>query len=157
MLKTLLVPIQTAICSSQCSEVSAQYAFDLSRLLGSQVILFHVLEANETPEQARALLEKISSNSRFMPQKIEQPPNQNPLSQQILELARRKEVDLIVLGISDTEIPNPVISEIIACSRIPVQLIPQNTRASPIRYLEQLKQHLEPYPETFLEPHPENL
>lgn len=142
MLKTLLVPIHTAICSNQCSEVSAQYAFDLSRLLGSQVILFHVLEANETPEQARALLEKMSSKSRFVPQKIEQPPNQNPLSQQILELACSKEVDLIVLGISDTEIPNPVIGEIIARSRIPVQLIPQNTRASPIRYLERLEQHL---------------
>jgi hypothetical protein len=143
VLKTLLVPIHTSICTLICSETSAQYAFDLSRLLGSRVILFHVLEPNETPEQARAVLDALASKSRFMPQKIVQPPKNPSLSSDILDWATLEQADLIVLGIPDQPAFNPIISEIISHSRIPVQLIPQSTRAAPIRYLEQLGHHLE--------------
>jgi hypothetical protein len=146
VLKTLLVPIHTAICSSQCSETSTQYAFDLSRLLGSRVILFHVLEPNETPEQARAVLDSLARKSRFTPQKIVQIPQNPSLSSEILQRVALEQADLIVLGIPDQPAFNPIISEIISHSRVPVQLIPQSTRATPIRYLEQLGQHLEPKP-----------
>ena len=134
MYNNILVPID----NSKCSELAVKQAFDISRLLGSQVTLLHVMDNTPSPEAleaGQALLEHLALGARFKPKlQITQTSDQS-VANRILEVAHELNIDLIVLGTHGRQgierlKLGSVAQAVAGSSDIPVQIIPMRVRAS---------------------------
>jgi nucleotide-binding universal stress UspA family protein len=131
MYRHILVPVT----NDTCSQIAAKHAFDLSRLLGSRVILLHVQNEFEAPKLDQLWLTELASLARFEPQ-IRIVPSAKTTAQAILEVAQTQKVDLIVMGTHEQEgierlQLGSVAQAVAGSSRIPVQVVPSRFTESP--------------------------
>ena len=133
MYNNILVPVD----NSKCSEIAVKQAFDISRLLGSNVTLLHVIDHTPSPDQleeARVLLERLAVGARFKPKLQVTQTNSLSVAQRILEVAHEVNADLIVLGTHGRQgieclKLGSVAQAVAGSSDIPVQIIPIRVRA----------------------------
>lgn len=125
MLNTVLVPIDNDACSEFC----VHYAFDLARLLGSQVVILHVARNRDRVEAGKALLERLGQGGRFPAKRILMESDQ--VAETILQVADKHRADLLLLGrcMGDVLVTREGIREqLLEKSPIPVQVVPINMR-----------------------------
>jgi nucleotide-binding universal stress UspA family protein len=133
MYQHILVPV----ANDTCSQIAAQHAFDLSRLLGSRVILLHIQAETpelENSESAPIWLTELARLARFEPQ-IRIISSAKTIQQVILEVAQAEKVDLIVMGTHGREGAErlrlgSVAQAVAGSSSIPVQIVPVRSQAS---------------------------
>lgn len=134
MYHNILMPVD----NSKCSEIAVQYAFNISRLLGSNVVLLHVIDDLPTPEilkTAQDLLERLALQARFKPKLQVTQTNNQSVAQRILEVAHEFNADLIVLGTHGRQgleklRLGSVAQAVAGSADIPVQIIPLPLRAT---------------------------
>jgi nucleotide-binding universal stress UspA family protein len=143
MFELILVPVTDDVCSPY----SVAHAQNLSRLLGSKLILLHVIrEPGPTRTEAHSLLERLALGSRFTPNlKLIENCDQS-IAAQILEVARVENADLIVIGTHGREgaerlMLGSVAQAVAGSATIPVQIIPCHKRSSD-RFLDRWRRSL---------------
>ncbi len=132
MFELILVPVTNDVCSPH----SVAHARNLSRLLGSRLILVHVIcEPGPTRIEAQVLLERLALGSRFVPNLKLIDGGDINIAARILEVALVENADLIVIGTHEREgaerlMLGPVAQAVAGSARIPVQIIPCHERSS---------------------------
>lgn len=143
MFELILVPVTDDVCSPH----SVEHAQNLSRLLGSRLILLHVVcDSGPTRIEAQALLERLALGSRFAPNLKLIDCGNHSVASQILEVAQAENADLIVIGTHGREgaerlMLGSVAQSVAGSARIPIQIIPCQERTSN-RFLERWRRSL---------------
>jgi nucleotide-binding universal stress UspA family protein len=131
MFELILVPVTDDVYSPH----SVAHAQNLSRLLGSKLILLHVIcDSGPTHGEAQALLERLALGSRFVPNLKLTECGDISIAEHILEVAHEN-ADLIVIGTHGCEgterlMLGSVAQAVAGSARIPVQIIPCHERSS---------------------------
>lgn len=98
MFRHILVPIDDHPASAH----AARHAYDLTRALGGQVTLLHVLEG-DTPEHRSAAqehLDTLMAGARRPPARVVLPVGDHDIQRAVASFAVQNGADLIVLGVS---------------------------------------------------------
>ena len=125
MLKTVLVPVDDDPCSEHC----VHYAFDLSRMLGSQVVILHVAPDPAGLERGKAILERLAHGGRFPARML---LIQHPsVTDAVLTVIEKHHADLLLLGRCAGDaftIREGIREQLLEKSPIPVQVVPLNMK-----------------------------
>ncbi|GGJ28510.1 universal stress protein [Deinococcus roseus] len=123
MLNTILVPVADDPASENC----VHHAFDLSRLLGSKVILLYATENPDDLASGKTLLSTLAAGARYPAKQLV--VLDQPMSA-VLKAIEVHQVDLVLLGCADPQCPSShLVLNLLTCTPVPVQVVPMVRRA----------------------------
>ncbi|GEM45537.1 universal stress protein [Deinococcus cellulosilyticus] len=135
MLKTVLVPVDDDPCSEHC----VQYAFDLARLLGSQVVILHVATCADGLDRGKTILERLGHGGRFPARML---LIQHPsVPEAVLKVIEKHKADLLLLGRCAGDaftVREGIREKLLEQSPIPVQVVPIQMKTRP-SYLDRFQ------------------
>ncbi|MFN8509398.1 MAG: universal stress protein [Deinococcaceae bacterium] len=125
---------------SECSLVAARYAFQMSRAMGSRLVLLHLCEMALKPEEARKRLDRLAKEARFAP-KIRIEDRETETHLQLKSIAQMERANTILLGARDPQKGSSgrLTQSLIECSPVPVLVFSDNCHPGTWTQLEWLK------------------